>query len=74
MWHGKEAFEDLKGQELSVFLSRVEGGHRPPITDVTTQTSVGWTELVSRCWANTGERSSLVDCKSKIAEILANQK
>lgn len=74
MWHGKEAFEEQKGQELNVFLSRVEEGHRPPPTDLKTQTSVGWTELVSRCWANTVERSSLADCKSKIAEILANQK
>ena len=42
MWYGKDAFDDLKGQKMEVFLSSVEGGHRPDLTGITTQTSVMW--------------------------------
>lgn len=75
MWCGKEAFDDLKGQEMEVFLSSVEGGHRPSLTGFTTQTAVWWSNLISGCWGKkASERSSLADCKSAIARILANQK
>ena len=75
MWYGKEAFDDLKGQKMEVFLSCVEGGHRPDLTGITTQTSAMWIGLISGCWKKTAsERSSLADCKSTIGEILASQK
>ena len=75
MWYGKEAFDDLKGQKMEVFLSCVEGGHRPDLTGITTQTSAMWIGLISGCWKRTAsERSSLEDCKSTIGEILARQK
>ena len=75
MWYGEEAFHDLKGQKMEVFLSSVEGGHRPYLTGVTTQTSVMWAGLVSGCWEKiASERSSLADCKSAIREILASAK
>ena len=57
------------------FLSCVEGGHRPDLTGITTQTSAMWIGLISGCWKKTSsERSSLADCKSTIGEILASQK
>ena len=75
MWYGREAFDDLKGQKMEEFLSSVEGGHRPDLTGITTQTSVMWIGLISGCWEKTAsERSSLADCKSTIEEILASQK
>ena len=74
MWYGKEAFLEMKGQDLEVFLVNVEEGHRPELTGLTTQMSVWWSELISGCWArNAAERNTLVDCKSAITAILANQ-
>ena len=75
MWYGQEAFLEMKGQDLEVFLVNVEEGHRPKVTGATTQTSVSWYELISRCWAiNAAQRNTLADCKSAITAILANQK
>lgn len=74
MWYGEEAFLEMKGQELEVFLVNVEDGHRPELTGMTTRTSVWWSDLISGCWAtNATERKTLKDCKSTITEILANQ-
>jgi len=73
MWYGKEAFFEMKGQDLEVLLANVEEGHRPKITGVTTQPSVLWSELIDRCWAkNAAERNTLADCKSAITAMLAN--
>jgi len=75
MWHGKEAFFEMKGQDLEVLLVNLEEGHRPEFTGFTTQTSVLWSELMSRCWAkNATERNTLADCKSVITTVLASQK
>ena len=75
MWYGEEAFLEMKGQDLEVFLVSVEEGRRPKVTDLTTQTSVWWYELISGCWAkNAAQRNTLADCKSAITAILANQK
>ena len=75
MWYGKEAFIELKGQELEVFLLNVEEGHRPELTDLSAQTSVWWSELITECWAKiASERSTIEGCKSTITAILANQK
>ena len=75
MWYGEEAFHELRGQDLEVFLVNAEEGHRPELTGLTTQTSVWWSELISGYWAkNATERNSLTDCKSAITAMLANQK
>ena len=74
MWYGKEAFLELKGQDLQMFLVNIEKGHRPEIAGLDSQTSVWWCELIRECWAeNTTERKTLTDCKSTIGAILANQ-
>ncbi|XP_078380429.1 uncharacterized protein LOC144663380 isoform X1 [Oculina patagonica] len=75
MWYGKEAFLEMKGQDLEVFLVNVEEGHRPELTGLATQTSVWWCDLIKGCWEkNATERITLTDCKSTITAILANQK
>ena len=74
MWYGKEAFLEMKGQDLEVFLANVEEGHRPDLTGLTTQTSMRWSELISGCWENAAQRNTLADCKSAITAILADQK
>lgn len=75
MWYGKEAFLELKSQDLQVFLLSVEEGHRPELTGLTTQVSVWWSDLVSRCWAKkASERITLTGFKSTITAILANHK
>lgn len=74
MWYGEEAFIEMKGQDLEVFLVNVEEGHRPDLADSTTQTSMRWSELISGCWENAAQRNTLADCKSAITAILAEQK
>ena len=74
MWYGKEAFLELKGQDLQMFLVNIEEGRRPEFEGLDTQTSVWWCDLISECWAkNTTERKTLEDCKSTITTILAYQ-
>lgn len=74
MWHGRQAFLEMKGQDLEVFLTSVEAGHRPHFTAGATQTSVWWSELISGCCSKHAlKRNTLKHCKTAIAAIVASQ-
>ena len=75
MWYGPEAFLEMKGLDLEVFLVSVEEGRRPEFTGLTTQTSKWWSELLSGCWKrNAAERNTLAGCKLTITTMLGNCK
>ena len=75
MWYGQEAFLEMKGQDLEVFLVSVEEGRRPELTGLTSQTSVWWSELLSGCWErNAAERNTFANCKLTITAMLGNCK
>jgi len=72
MWYGKEAFAELKGRSLEVFLVNVEEGHRPALARLNTQTAIKWSELIAGCWRKeAAERKALRDCASMIKAILS---
>ena len=72
MWYGKEAFAELKGRSLEVFLVNVEEGHRPALARLNTQTAIKWSELIAGCWRKEAvERKALRDCASMIKAILS---
>ena len=72
MWYGKEAFAELKGRSLEVFLVNVEEGHRPVLARLNTQTACKWSELIGGCWRKeAAERKALRDCASMIEAILS---
>ena len=75
MWYGQEAFLEMKGLDLEVFLVSVEEGRRPELTGSISQTSMRWSELLRGCWKkNAAERNTLANCKLIITAMLANCK
>lgn len=73
MWYGKEAFSELKGQSLKVFLSTVEGGHRPQLQRSNTTAAFKLSKLIEECWTkDAAKRRALEYCVSVIGDILSS--
>lgn len=71
MWYGKEAFAELKGQSLEVFLVNVEEGHRPAFARLNTKVAFDWSVIIEECWKkDAGKRKTLEECESAVAAIL----
>ena len=72
MWHGKEAFTELKGMSLEEFLLEVEEGHRPVLTQSNTLEAFKWSKLISDCLKkDPTKRKPLRDCADMIAALLS---
>ena len=70
MWYGQQAFSELKGQSLKVFLTTVEGGHRPQLERLDSKIALKWSDIISECWVKDAkERKTLNDCASEIKAI-----
>ena len=70
MWYGKEAFSEMKGKSLKVFLTTVEGGHRPQLETLDSKIALKWSDIISECWKEDAkERKTLSDCASEIEAI-----
>ena len=50
MWYGKDAFSEMKGQSVKVFLTTVEEGYRPQLQQLNTQVAFKLSQLVEECW------------------------
>ena len=73
MWYGKEAFSEMKGKSLKVFLTTVEGGHRPQLQQLNTQIAFKLFQLVEECWTKDAtKRRALEYYTSVIRDILSS--
>ena len=73
MWYGKEAFSELKGQSLKVFLSTVEGGYRLQLQRSNTTAAFKLSKLIEECWTKgAAERRAFEYCASVIGDILSS--
>lgn len=74
MWYGKEAFSEMKGKSLKVFLTTVEEGYRPQLQQLNTQVAFKLSQLLEECWTKDAtKRRALEYCTSVIRDILSSQ-
>ena len=73
MWYGKEAFSEMRGKSLKVFLTTVEEGYRPQHQQLNTQVAFKLSQLVEECWSKDAtKRRTLEYCTSVVRDILSS--